>query len=315
MKTTICISTHQRREKLQSLLVSITSSVENLPKNIAPPAVFVSVDGSTDGTVEMLSSWKEDFPLELEFAYKSNGGPASTRNLCIDSVKDGRVWFLDDDMIINSNALSLHCSEESGTRTILMGPCVIPGSAGPDSRGVMEYYTERHERLVKQVSVTDPTDFSPANTSGDVGLFKEIKFNETFSKYGYEDFEFAIRALAAGIKIRFEPNSQIEHAHDIDRIGILNTLRGMAHGKIIFATLHPEFDITRLPGDASVINNGSTLSKVILPVLASPLWRIATGVTSVVGDYRGRGSSRLWRFAQNLAIRAGRYEALRVKQK
>ena len=315
MKTTICISTYQRRRKVECLLDSIAQSVKELPEPLVLPSIFVCVDGSTDDTVKMLSSRKSSFPLELDYKVKLNGGPASARNTCIDNVKDGRVWFLDDDMIINSNALLAHCSAEMGARTILMGPCVIPDSAGPDSLGIMKYYTERHKRLDSQISVTDPTDFSPANTSGSIDLFKEIKFDESFTKYGYEDFEFAVRALNAGIKIQFAPNSPVEHAHDIDRIGILNTLRGMAHGKVIFASLHPEFDVSRLPGEEINNTNASAIGRVFLPVVAKPLWWTAKGITSLVGDYRGRGSSRLWRIAQSLAIRAGRYEALLVTLK
>ena len=59
--------------------------------------VLIIDDGSTDDTVDVLKSLKQQFPGRIDFIEKENGGPAAARNLGVQRATTEWIAFLDHD--------------------------------------------------------------------------------------------------------------------------------------------------------------------------------------------------------------------------
>ena len=116
-----------------------------------------------------------------------------------------------------------------------------------------------------------------------------------------------MRALDNGYRILFDEQAVITHAHDIDNIGILNTLRGMAHGRKVFSALHPDYDLSQLPGLPHLA--GIENSWYVFPALAKPYWKASRVTLWLFSMYKAKGSGRLWQYSQRFAILSGLSEA------
>ena len=85
----IIIPTFQRRDKLKIALMSVMS------QTYRDYEVLIMDDGSTDGTDEMVYSFKDS---RIFYNWQKNtGGPAKPRNDAIKIAKGEWVAFLDDD--------------------------------------------------------------------------------------------------------------------------------------------------------------------------------------------------------------------------
>jgi len=54
-------------------------------------------DGSTDHSAEIIKKWQKQYPKNIKYIYKENGGQSSARNLGLDYVKTDWVLFTDPD--------------------------------------------------------------------------------------------------------------------------------------------------------------------------------------------------------------------------
>lgn len=62
-------------------------------------------DGSTDGTAEIIKKYQKQYPNNITYLYKENGGSASARNKGLENVKTEWVSFCDPDDILQFDAL------------------------------------------------------------------------------------------------------------------------------------------------------------------------------------------------------------------
>ena len=54
--------------------------------------------------------------------------------------------------------------------------------------------------------------FTAANASGPAAMFSDVGgFDETFTAYGLEDYELAVRLLAAGVRVTFDADAVAWH--------------------------------------------------------------------------------------------------------
>ncbi len=88
----VVVATHQRRDLCRRAVASA------LAQRPSPLEVLVAVDGSTDGTREMLEEWGLTEPrLRVLPDAPSAGRPAPPRNRAIDAARGTWLAFLDDD--------------------------------------------------------------------------------------------------------------------------------------------------------------------------------------------------------------------------
>ena len=264
------IASFQRRDELDRLLSSISAALD--PPAAAAIDVMVVLDGSTDGSRELVATRRETFPVELEAIWKENGGLATARNAGIEQARRAFVWLLDDDMEIDRAALERHLGHDRQQAQLLMGPCTV-ASDDPDLRHATAFYAPRHEQLAVTRAVARPQDCSFANTSAPTDLLRRYPFDEHFRGYGIEDYELAARLLGDQVAIAFDPDAAVIHYFAPTRSERLSKLREEGGNRIRFVRTHPELSDVVFEPTAGRLDR--MLRRVARHRVGSMLWRSA----------------------------------------
>ena len=88
----VVMATYQRRDVLTRTLPTVFD--QDFPSE--EYEVIVAVDGSTDGTIEMLSAVQA--PCAFRVVNQPNRGPAAARQTALDLARGEFVLFTDDDI-------------------------------------------------------------------------------------------------------------------------------------------------------------------------------------------------------------------------
>lgn len=298
---TIAVPSYERRDRLARLLASVAASLDPLP-SVAVDVVVV-LDGSTDGSAEMVAELATRFPVPLNAHWQPNAGLAAARNAAIDRATGEFVWLLDDDMEIARPALDRHLTHDRSGGRILMGPANV-ASTDPVILEIVWWYEDRHQRLAAAGRVDAAQDCSFANTSAPTALLRAWRFDDRFRGYGIEDYELAVRLLSAGEVIAFASDAGVVHDYRPSRAEHLLKLREEGVNRVRFTRLHPEHAaVVFKPWPGRVEHALRIASR--WPVGARPLWWAARMVDAVgmrLGPQRRR---RVLVMADLAAVYAG----------
>ena len=236
---TVVIPSHQRREQLERLLgVLAVQLAESESLRTGFDAVVV-LDGSTDGSCELLR--RLTFPVPLTVRAQSHQGLATARNTGLMTATGEIVWFLDDDMVPTTGLIARHRRAHQGCRReVVVGPTPIaPGVSVPDEVRVVYddlYHALGDDQLIERF---DYVTF--ANASGRTSVFRALGgFDERFAGYGYEDLELAIRLLESGVSIRFDSDAIAwHHSPGVDSDLVRRRSRQLGRNSVKVARAHP----------------------------------------------------------------------------
>ncbi|HEX3173631.1 MAG TPA: glycosyltransferase [Solirubrobacterales bacterium] len=248
----VVIPTHQRRERVRRALASLTAQT-------ASPQSFecvVSVDGSTDGTGEMLASFNAPFALRV--AEGEHANRAAARNAALRLARGEIVIVLDDDMEAIPQLVERHRHHHpSGSRLCVLG--AVPVRIDEDSPRAASYVAKKFDAHLANLSQPEhafgPRDFY----SGNVSLRKETiaevgGFDAAFTAYGNEDVELSLRLRAAGIELRYDAQAIAHQSYDKGLDGLSRDTLQKGGTTVLLARRHPSaFAALRLasPNDAS----------------------------------------------------------------
>jgi glycosyltransferase involved in cell wall biosynthesis len=218
----VIVPSHNRRELLRACLGS-------LEHQLAPPEKFevvVVVDGSTDGTAEMLSAYEPSFAVRV--LTQPQAGASSARNAGA-AVSTGRILvFLDDDMTATPSLVSAHLAAH-GKDDGIVGVGVIERRIPTDADRFARLRADASRAHYEHLLVRPLTylDCYGGNCSVAHSLFEEV---EGFSPDlpVLNDFEFAYRLDSAGARFVFIPDAVVteERRDDWREIVANRELRG-----------------------------------------------------------------------------------------
>ena len=182
--------TCERRGPLESLLRALTS--QTLPADQFE--VIVIIDGSTDGTSEMVQI---EAPYQLTWRWQPNSGRAAACNAGIALAKGGLIVLLDDDMEPVS-AFPRAAHQPSHSWEASCGDrCRTdhdPGGIPPAVAGYIGRKFNRHIEKLESPGRTQACVILQRNFSIRRDLLLEIGGSlEDFKIYGNEDLELAWR--------------------------------------------------------------------------------------------------------------------------
>ena len=247
----VLIPTRNRRELLRRALVSLAEQ-----ETEAAYEVLVAVDGSTDGTAEMVQSLAGT--LDVRAVVGPSRGRAGALNGVIEEARGALIVILDDDMRVVPELLERHRRHHASDGDVcVMG--AVPVELGRGSTHAARYIRDKFaahmERLAEPDHVFVPRDFYSGNVSLPARVLRGVgDFDDSFTLYGNEDVELSIRLRAAGCALAFDGEAVAWQEYSKTLRGLLEDTVAKGRTTVLLARKHPDvFDQLRLaaPDDAS----------------------------------------------------------------
>ncbi len=222
-RVSVVIPTYQRCASLKRALEALTAQTMR-PTDFE---VVVSVDGSTDGTRDMLAEFEA--PYRVVTHWQPNRGRAAACNAGIHQARGALIVLLDDDMQPAPEFLQAHASAHNdGRRRAVMGaaPIVHVRNETPAARYVRQKFNQHLCKLGETHHTFALRDFYSGNLSiaRDV-LIDTHGFDEGFTIYGNEDLELWWRLQAAGVDLSFSETAIAYQHHS-------KSFRELAHDQV-----------------------------------------------------------------------------------
>ena len=232
MEISVVIPSYNNRDVLRE-------TIRHLREQTLDAALYEIVvvdDGSTDGTAEMVAEASAaGAGAPIRYVTQANRGRSAARNLGVRTAEGRIVVFLDSDNWATPTLLDAHHRHYP------------PGVTGRGVQGRAITHPESRVTPFMQVKEMTPDltvrrrrDLSPfhVTTRNCSMLRQEVLdaggFDETFSGYGWEDIELAIRMHARGVRFEYEPQALGYHHHVEDLMGVREKLRQAGVGAVYF---------------------------------------------------------------------------------
>jgi glycosyltransferase involved in cell wall biosynthesis len=215
MKTSVIIPTYNGAHKIVGLLNSLEE------QRHIPDEIIVVIDGSTDGTVDVIKN-VELKVNSLKIIEQSNKGRAAVRNRGAIEAVGELLIFIDDDMIASENCLASHVHHHSIFKdTLLVGRSENYGNV--DINDFYEFRMWLHYKwsnFTTIPSIHEPsklllkTYLNACNFSINKKLFFELGgFDERLNDA--EDYDLAVHAMQKGYSIYWNRDA-LAYNNDID---------------------------------------------------------------------------------------------------
>jgi GT2 family glycosyltransferase len=238
----VVIPTYGRLEDLRRVLDGVHA--QHVPAGTRLEVVVVD-DGSPDETWEWLDRrWRRD-PERIALR-QANAGPARARNRGVDAASGELILFLGDDTEPQPGWLLEHVETHrlfgSQGPLAVVGYTSFPGDVdSPFLRFINEFGAQFGYLLIDAPEHVPFNFFYTSNVSlPRRALVDRGGFREDFPAAAWEDIEFAYRACADGLRLRYRPRARTVHRHRIDPRTFCRRQRTSGHSAAIFGQLHPE---------------------------------------------------------------------------
>ncbi|MEB2346919.1 MAG: glycosyltransferase [Deltaproteobacteria bacterium] len=266
-------------------------------------------DGSRDDTPQRLATLAEEMP-ELVWRSVPNGGPGAARNLGASLAKHEIVLFLGDDMQPENDGFFLAHAELHGRHPsrgfAVVGKVIWPNRPDSPVNFVMAHVQGRGGQQfgyadLDPYSFLDWRFFYTANVSVKRTIVDDWQtegFSSAFTRYGYEDGEFAYRMMKQRepMRLLYAPTAIVSHHHPLDADAFLSRQLSAGMMARVFLDLHADPELPELLGVARVQQALGRPVEVAEGILAADLLAMVEGVKSWVrvADRMQRLGSQWW---------------------
>jgi glycosyltransferase involved in cell wall biosynthesis len=218
----VVIPTHNRRDFLRACL-------DSFERQSAPAGVFevvVVIDGSTDGTAELLSDLAFSFALSV--VTQPQAGASAARNAGAGHARGRVLLFVDDDMTAASSLVAAHLAVHGmHDRIAGLGPIARRLPAAPDRFAQLR--AEASQSHYEHLLARPPSylDCYGGNCSVSHSMFTDVG-GFSVDLPVLNDLEFAYRLREAGARFVFVPDALVteERRDDWREIVADRELRG-----------------------------------------------------------------------------------------
>ena len=211
-RISVVIPTYNRR----ALLARTLPEVIRQAGSTSGAEVVVVVDGSRDGTVEMLQGMGQTRLLRT--ITQENRGLAAARNKGVESASAPTILFLDDDMIPGKGLIESHLrAHADGADRVVYGALALASGVRRSflKVGVERWGEEMKRRLAEPGHRFryDDCHFGHASISGEL-LHRAGGFDESFVRFGNEDYDLGSRLIEMRAEMRFLPQAVALQVYD-----------------------------------------------------------------------------------------------------
>ena len=234
----LVVPTYNRRDSVRRLL-------EALERQSMQPELFevlVVMDGSEDGTDELLAAMKP--PFRLRGLWQANQGRATACNAGIRGAQGELIVLLDDDMQPAPLFLSAHQEAHRGQDSLgILG--AVPVVVTPQSPPVTAYMAQKFEQHLQKISQPgyqlNLRDFYSGNFSiRQQALLDTGLFDEHFKIYGNEDLELSLRLRRAGVSLRYCGQALAYQYYEKDFNALAHDNIAKGSTAVLFSRMYPE---------------------------------------------------------------------------
>ncbi|CAN5187914.1 hypothetical protein BH09BAC5_BH09BAC5_28170 [soil metagenome] len=207
--------------------------------------VIVIDDGSTDNTVELLQSKKENLSYPLDIILQQNSGASAATNNGITKAGSGLIILLDDDIIAAPDMIQKHFDFHSHHHdSILSGTAETDPDRSITDVQRYKWYMEQQWKKIRPLKECIKVNFdnfiiTTANMSFPYVIFKLTGGFDTSLRDGY-DVDFGFRALLKNIPLYFDTNVKSIHNDQINLRYYARRQKAYTQSKKIIFTKFPE---------------------------------------------------------------------------
>jgi GT2 family glycosyltransferase len=233
----VVIPTYRRRESVRRALGALARQTLEAERF----EVVVVVDGSEDGTREMVEAYPA--PYALRAIWQPNQGRAGACNAGVQAAEGELIVILDDDMEADHGLLAGHlAAHPPGSRRGVVG--AAPMVVLPTSPPLVQFYARGFNGRQRRLARSDRLGFRDTY-SGNFSVRRETMlevggFDTDFRVYGHEDYELALRLQRAGVELVFSAEALAQQHYEKGFPALARD--GVSRGAtaVLFASKHPE---------------------------------------------------------------------------
>jgi GT2 family glycosyltransferase len=237
----VVIPTYNRLADLQRVVAAVQRQF--VPEGFRLELIVVD-DGSSDGTWAWLE--RQVSGGGLVALRQDNAGPARARNRGAAEAGGSLVMFLGDDTVPEDGWLLAHLEEHrlfgGSSALAVVGYTSFPQQLdSPFLRFINEYGAQFGYLLIERPVDVPFNFFYTSNVSLSRELMVQLGgFREDFPAAAWEDIEFAYRAVASGLRLRYQPLARTIHNHRIHPRTFCRRQRTSGRSAAIFLQHHAE---------------------------------------------------------------------------
>jgi glycosyltransferase involved in cell wall biosynthesis len=301
---TVVVISYQRRATLARLLLALARELHADPALRTGLDVLVVLDGSDDGSIELVEGLS--YPVPLRHVWQPNRGRAAARNAGLRAAGGELVLLLDDDGSPAPGLLAGHrLAHDDAVDQVVIGPCdVSPRSIAPTA--LIAHSRQHFARLAAQGRARVAYDVTFANTSAPRQLLLELGgFDESFVGWGAEDGEFGHRILLADVPVVFRDDCVVHHDVNRTRRQFLRMTAELGANTSRMIDRHPDLaDLylsPRVEGAAGAVRVAGRLGSRACSALGAACLIAGPAIDSLWAD----GGTRLGWLAWDAGLAAG----------
>ncbi|WP_380165763.1 glycosyltransferase [Jannaschia sp. R86511] len=232
----VVVPTYRRRDRLDEVVRPLLADPATLE-------VVVVVDGSDDGSLELLQTMAAHEPRVVPLGTPNAGG-AAARQHGIDRARGQVVLLLDDDVVATPGMVSGHARHHaSAADLVVLGhmPVAVPPRRHP-SRFSALLYAGDYDGMCRRYD-DDPGLVLKRLWGGNVSLRREslrgVPFDSgSFRRTNHSDRDFGLRCAEAGLRGRFDRSLLAAHHYDRPAAAFARDARRQGAGRYGVHRLH-----------------------------------------------------------------------------
>ncbi len=190
--------------------------------------IIVMEDGSTlhteqNATLSALDNCRY-IPLS------ANVGRAAIRNRLADEARYGQLLFIDCDAEVqNSDFIGRYLSFRDESCVVVGGTAYDPAFDDPSCSLRLKYGRTREARTAEERERMRFKSFTTFNFLISKSIFRQVRFDETISGYGYEDTLFSIRLTELGYTVKHIDNPLVHRGVEPNDVYLRKAEVGLAN--------------------------------------------------------------------------------------